>query len=140
MEHAQQSARLSILLANGGVTCSAKLNACNVLQEHGSVLATAYHDLFKLLDLLQAAKGIDLHRERRHNGSSRRCTSLSTNGLAILFIDRLVDGLWFDTKRRQFLRVHPDAHGILAQSKVRNLSNTRDALQRLNDIDISVIG
>ncbi|NBX31534.1 MAG: FAD-dependent oxidoreductase, partial [Planctomycetes bacterium] len=91
-------------------------------------------------DLLQAAKGIDLHGECRHHGSSRRCTSLSTNCLAILFIDRLVDGLWLDTKRRQFLRVHPDAHGILAQSKVRNLSNTRDALQRLNDIDISVIG
>ena len=86
----------------------------------------------------QPAEGVDLHFEGGA-GRRRRLADLAGGDLDVLLGDRVLHVDRGDAEIGELVGIEPDAHRIAALAEDLDVADARQALQRIDDLQIGVI-
>ena len=124
----------------GGVLERSELDAGNIAEPHdrsGAGIRT-HHDVAELGGITQPANRIHLQLEGRTLGC-RRLADLARSDLHILLCDGIlhVDRSYAQT--HELVGIEPDAHRVAPLAEDLDVADARQALQRIDDLQIAVV-
>ncbi len=118
----------------------AEFDPRHVAQPHDrAVLRVGAHDnLAELGGIAQTAEGIDLHFECRAF-RRRRLADLAGRDLHVLLRDGVAHVKRRDVEIGELVRIEPDAHRIAPLAENLHVADARQALERIDDLEVGVV-
>ena len=140
LEEGDDAGGLAVEAADLLVAHGAQLDPGHVPEaDHGAIRIGADHDLGELFRVLEAALGPHGvgHLLALGHGLG---PDLPRGVHGALLLHGLVDVGHGDAQLGQEVRLHPDAHGIVAGAEDDDLAHARDPVERVDDVDGGVVG
>ena len=138
LENTHADGRIIVQQRTQRVAVGAHFHARHVLQvRHGAVRIGAHDDGAKFLGRLQTALSIDGQLEVRV--FCRRGADDTCGHLHVLLADGVDDVIGRHAARRHFLRVEPDAHGVVTRAKDLDVAHAGQARQLVLDVEHGVV-
>ena len=136
----QQGRRLAVEAAFQVVVLRSQFHPRHVLQaQHAALRCGTNNDLAELFRRGQAARCAHVIGERL-SWRDWGATDLAGRVYRVLRLNGADDFRNGNAEIGQRVRIHPDAHGVLAGAEDRYRSDARQARQRIVQIDVGVIG
>ena len=130
MLHSDAHRIMALVLERSGVILGAHLRVAHVLQKYQAVRRVLHDE-----------PAHDPHRDLiRLLRVGRRLAELSGRNLDVLLLERIHHVGCGQVACSQAHRIEPHAHGVLARAKVDHVAHARHALQRVDDVDVQVVG
>ena len=118
----------------------AELDASDILQAHHRAVGIRPHgDRFEFLGCLQPS--LRAHRVGHLlPGRGRLRADLTGRVDGALLLDRARQLGHRDAESGQQVRLHPNPHGVVAAAEDADVADAPDAIQRIDDVDVRVVG